>query len=114
MDSDKDDPVSDTEPDNFQLNWHETYEELYIDSFVENTDPSHNLGPNSSELDLFLLFCDDSMLDKIFEETNRYASQNGPDRKLQDTTREEISTFIGTWLVYFINNDRNKGLFSIL
>lgn len=54
------------------------------------------------------------MLDKIVEETNRYASQNGPDRKLQDTTREEISTFIGTWLVYFINNDRNKGLFSIL
>lgn len=53
MDSDKDDPVSDTEPDNFQLNWHETYEELYIDSFIENTDPSHNLGPNSSELDLF-------------------------------------------------------------
>ena len=53
VDSDKDDPVSDTEPDNFQLNWHETYEELYIDSFVENTDPSHNLGPNSSELDLF-------------------------------------------------------------
>lgn len=96
VESDEDDPVSDNEPDNSQLNWQETYEELDIDPFIENTGPSHNLGPNSSELDFFKLFFDDTMLDKIVEETNRYASQNGPDRHWQDTTREEISAFIGT------------------
>ncbi|VDI72095.1 Hypothetical predicted protein [Mytilus galloprovincialis] len=77
----------------------ETYEELDIDPFIQITGPSHNLNPNASELEYFKLFFDDNMLEKIVSQTNQYAAQNGPDPLWSDTTRDEISAFIGAFFI---------------
>ncbi|CAG2204063.1 unnamed protein product [Mytilus edulis] len=55
----------DAAPENAELVWRETYEELDIDPFIQITGPSHNLNPNASELEYFKLFFDDNMLEKI-------------------------------------------------
>ncbi|CAG2251732.1 unnamed protein product [Mytilus edulis] len=57
----------DAAPENAELVWRETYEELDIDPFIQITGPSHNLNPNASELEYFKLFFDDNMLEKIAE-----------------------------------------------
>ncbi|CAG2199459.1 unnamed protein product [Mytilus edulis] len=61
----------DAAPENAELVWRETYEELDIDPFIQITGPSHNLNPNASELEYFKLFFDDNMLEKIVDTTNR-------------------------------------------
>ncbi|CAG2245594.1 unnamed protein product [Mytilus edulis] len=89
----------DAAPENAELVWRETYEELDIDPFIQITGPSHNLNPNASELEYFKLFFDDNMLEKIVSQTNQYAAQNGPDPLWSDTTRDEISAFIDLCIV---------------
>lgn len=89
----------DAAPENAELVWRETYEELDIDPFIQITGPSHNLNPNASELEYFKLFFDDNMLEKIVSQTNQYAAQNGPDPLWSDTTRDEISAFIGAFFI---------------
>ncbi|CAG2238615.1 unnamed protein product [Mytilus edulis] len=93
----------DAAPENAELVWRETYEELDIDPFIQITGPSHNLNPNASELEYFKLFFDDNMLEKIVSQTNQYAAQNGPDPLWSDTTRDEISAFIGMQILMGIN-----------
>ncbi|CAG2252725.1 unnamed protein product [Mytilus edulis] len=93
----------DAAPENAELVWRETYEELDIDPFIQITGPSHNLNPNASELEYFKLFFDDNMLEKIVSQTNQYAAQNGPDPLWSDTSRDEISAFIGMQILMGIN-----------
>lgn len=91
--------VGDGEP----LNWQETYEQIDIDPFIQNTGPSHNLPAGSSELEYFKLFFSDSMIDNLVTETNRYATQNGPDPLWTETTRAEMSAFLGTYFFFIIS-----------
>ena len=100
--SDDEDVNDDEEANNNdgnEPNWQETYDPIDVDPFIQNTGPTNNLGPNANELDHFKLFFNDIMLENIVAETNRYASQNGPDPNWTDTNAAEISAFLGALIL---------------
>ena len=48
-----------------------------------------------SWLNLFKSFFTDEMIQNLVTETNRYATQHGPDQNWSNTNRDEISAFLG-------------------
>ncbi|KAK3106989.1 hypothetical protein FSP39_004511 [Pinctada imbricata] len=74
--------------------WTDDLGDIQLPLFTERTGVNHGLDPGAKPVDYFFKYLPPSFFDTLAEETNRYATQKGPDPKWTPNNAEEMRAFV--------------------
>jgi hypothetical protein len=92
--SDEEDVYVDTCLRNLNADWKRELSELNIPAFEEETGVKHGLNSDARPIDYFFRFLPEEFFENLALETNRYATQKGPDPRWNPTNANEMRAFV--------------------
>lgn len=85
--------------------WRNELRRVTVPAFTAEVGPTFELGPTKNELDFFLKFFPDNLMENIVTETNDYArkmTEHAPDPKWTETTMAEMFAFLGIYVIFSV------------
>ncbi|XP_056020995.1 piggyBac transposable element-derived protein 4-like [Ostrea edulis] len=92
--SDEDEMCGDIYMRNVNRDWDHELSEVNIPAFEEETGVQNRLNPDARPIDYFFRFLPQVFFENLATETNRYATQKGPDPRWSPTNANEMRAFV--------------------